>query len=278
MHPEADALLDAIWDNPDDDTPRLVYADWLQEHDHEDYAQFIRLSLQADGGSKPPAERRRLGIERRPYWKQCLRRLKQRTGGLPKTMQCYDSSGFLRAACVPGQNTGLTSRGYFRGLCEKLVGAAADVVRTVPGWWPVVTPRELSVYHVTGHEGEAVSTIGRHLPWLRSLHCLSRPGMDVHDIDEYYFPPFQGSVFARLAEPGLFPRLQTLRACIAFTDIAALTAFAQSALCLQLQSLQIEVRLPGTDDYRKVLVYDKKQPGDIRRALEEFIARPSAVQ
>ncbi|MBA4188419.1 MAG: hypothetical protein C0467_10480 [Planctomycetaceae bacterium] len=40
---EADALLDAIFDNPDDDTPRLVYADWLQEHDQENYAQFIRL-------------------------------------------------------------------------------------------------------------------------------------------------------------------------------------------------------------------------------------------
>ena len=60
MHPEADALLNAIFDNPDDDTPRLVYADWLQEHDFEDYAQFIRLSIKADGGSKPPAERKRL--------------------------------------------------------------------------------------------------------------------------------------------------------------------------------------------------------------------------
>jgi uncharacterized protein (TIGR02996 family) len=43
MHPEADAFLDAIFDHPDDDTPRLVYADWLQEHGQEDYAQFIRL-------------------------------------------------------------------------------------------------------------------------------------------------------------------------------------------------------------------------------------------
>ncbi len=43
MHPEADALLDAIFDNPDDDTPRLVYADWLQDHNQTNYAEFIRL-------------------------------------------------------------------------------------------------------------------------------------------------------------------------------------------------------------------------------------------
>ena len=29
---ERDALLKAVCDNPDDDTPRLVFADWLDEH------------------------------------------------------------------------------------------------------------------------------------------------------------------------------------------------------------------------------------------------------
>src|SRR5687767_3394549 len=43
MHPEADAFLDAIFDHPDDDTPRLAYADWLQEHDEEALAEFVRL-------------------------------------------------------------------------------------------------------------------------------------------------------------------------------------------------------------------------------------------
>jgi uncharacterized protein (TIGR02996 family) len=44
---DADLLLDAIFDAPDDDTPRLVYADWLQEHGQENYAQFIRLQCEA---------------------------------------------------------------------------------------------------------------------------------------------------------------------------------------------------------------------------------------
>ncbi|MBN9122346.1 MAG: TIGR02996 domain-containing protein [Planctomycetes bacterium] len=47
MHPEADAFLDAIFNSPNDDTPRLVYAAWLQEHGQENYAQFIRLQCAA---------------------------------------------------------------------------------------------------------------------------------------------------------------------------------------------------------------------------------------
>lgn len=57
MHPEADAFLDAIFDYPDDDTPRLVYADWLQEHGQENYAQFIRLQCAA-AREKPWSARR----------------------------------------------------------------------------------------------------------------------------------------------------------------------------------------------------------------------------
>jgi uncharacterized protein (TIGR02996 family) len=39
---DEDALLAAITAHPDDDTPRLVYADWLQEHGHPERAEFIR--------------------------------------------------------------------------------------------------------------------------------------------------------------------------------------------------------------------------------------------
>ncbi|VTU01012.1 unnamed protein product [Gemmataceae bacterium] len=39
---EAGFLAD-ICANPDDDTPRLVYADWLQERDREARAEFIRV-------------------------------------------------------------------------------------------------------------------------------------------------------------------------------------------------------------------------------------------
>jgi uncharacterized protein (TIGR02996 family) len=41
-----DALLHAILDDPDDDGPRLVYADWLEEHGEQARAEFIRVECQ----------------------------------------------------------------------------------------------------------------------------------------------------------------------------------------------------------------------------------------
>jgi len=36
-------LYQAIVANVEDDTPRLVFADWLDEHDQPDWAEFIRV-------------------------------------------------------------------------------------------------------------------------------------------------------------------------------------------------------------------------------------------
>jgi len=43
MTDPAAAFMQAIVANPADDTPRLVYADWLDEHDQPERAEFIRL-------------------------------------------------------------------------------------------------------------------------------------------------------------------------------------------------------------------------------------------
>jgi uncharacterized protein (TIGR02996 family) len=45
-HPEYAALLRAICAEPDDDTPRLVCADWLEEHGDADRAAFIRIQVE----------------------------------------------------------------------------------------------------------------------------------------------------------------------------------------------------------------------------------------
>jgi uncharacterized protein (TIGR02996 family) len=39
------ALLRAIVESPDDDLPRLAYADWLEEQGNDDRAEFIRVQL-----------------------------------------------------------------------------------------------------------------------------------------------------------------------------------------------------------------------------------------
>jgi uncharacterized protein (TIGR02996 family) len=40
-----DALFQAIRDNPDDNDVRLVYSDWLEEHDEPDRAEYIRAQI-----------------------------------------------------------------------------------------------------------------------------------------------------------------------------------------------------------------------------------------
>jgi len=44
MSPEA--FLRTIYENPEDDAPRLSYADWLDEHGQTDRADFIRVQLE----------------------------------------------------------------------------------------------------------------------------------------------------------------------------------------------------------------------------------------
>jgi uncharacterized protein (TIGR02996 family) len=53
MLDEREAFLRAIFDTPDDDTPRLVYADWLDEHGDPVFAAFIRLACEY---ARTPAE------------------------------------------------------------------------------------------------------------------------------------------------------------------------------------------------------------------------------
>jgi len=43
---DAAALLAAIRAAPDDDAPRLVYADWLEEHGQPEWAEFIRVQCE----------------------------------------------------------------------------------------------------------------------------------------------------------------------------------------------------------------------------------------
>jgi uncharacterized protein (TIGR02996 family) len=43
---ESNALLQAVLAAPEDDTPRLVYADWLEEHGDDARAEFIRVQIE----------------------------------------------------------------------------------------------------------------------------------------------------------------------------------------------------------------------------------------
>jgi uncharacterized protein (TIGR02996 family) len=80
-----DAFLQAIHDAPDDDTPRLVYADWLDEHGEPSRAEFIRLQCALANLSDTDASRwallareRQLLWQHGKGWAGALRRRVQR--------------------------------------------------------------------------------------------------------------------------------------------------------------------------------------------------------
>src|SRR3954452_928314 len=57
------AFLAAIAAAPDDDLPRLIFADWLDEHGDPDRAEFIRTQIEAarlgrDDPQRAPLEQR----------------------------------------------------------------------------------------------------------------------------------------------------------------------------------------------------------------------------
>jgi uncharacterized protein (TIGR02996 family) len=45
---DREALLQSILNNPDDDSPRLVFADWLEEHGEPERAEFIRVQFESE--------------------------------------------------------------------------------------------------------------------------------------------------------------------------------------------------------------------------------------
>ena len=57
------ALLAAILAHPDEDTPRLMYADWLEENGQPERAEFIRLQCAPDADEA--AEKRTAELEER---------------------------------------------------------------------------------------------------------------------------------------------------------------------------------------------------------------------
>jgi uncharacterized protein (TIGR02996 family) len=52
-HPDWELLLKAVCAAPDDDLPRLVAADWLDEHGDTERAEFVRLQIERERADRP---------------------------------------------------------------------------------------------------------------------------------------------------------------------------------------------------------------------------------
>jgi uncharacterized protein (TIGR02996 family) len=73
----ADALLAAVVASPDDDLPRLVYADWCEENGEPERAEFIRLQIARENGLATAAGVIREKVLLDTFGKQWLAPLRQ---------------------------------------------------------------------------------------------------------------------------------------------------------------------------------------------------------
>jgi uncharacterized protein (TIGR02996 family) len=94
---DGDALLRAVIENPADDAPRLVYADWCEEHGDPDRAEFIRVQIGAGRGQISGVEASCRGAELlNRHWVEWFGPLLEAAGKLAakyRLVPLHDSSG-----------------------------------------------------------------------------------------------------------------------------------------------------------------------------------------
>ncbi|VTR93019.1 Repeat-companion domain protein OS=Isosphaera pallida (strain ATCC 43644 / DSM 9630 / IS1B) GN=Isop_0391 PE=4 SV=1: LRR_6 [Gemmata massiliana] len=113
-----DALLHAIGEHPEEDTPRLMFADWLEENGQPERADFARNQIELTRSELTPAERHPL-VKKNvyylnnwvPHWKAQLPRI-----------DGIEWGDFNRGLIEEVQTSSI----------ERLIDRAADVF-TVPG-------------------------------------------------------------------------------------------------------------------------------------------------
>lgn len=109
------ALLAAILAAPDDDAPRLVYADWLEEHGEETRAEFIRMQINM---ARCRMCHRKDGTERRDsYAAHCGRCVPGRRR-VEDLLEAHADSWLRTADTI--------RREWHRGFVESVTCAAAD--------------------------------------------------------------------------------------------------------------------------------------------------------
>src|SRR5881275_1349595 len=85
--PDEIAFLRTILEDPDADGPRLVYADWLEEHGETARAEFIRVQIEL--ARLGPTDERRTPLQEREseLLKRYARRWQRRVGTWVRDVQ-----------------------------------------------------------------------------------------------------------------------------------------------------------------------------------------------
>lgn len=155
---ENTAFLNGIIETPDDDTVRLVYADWLEENGERERAAFIRLQIKSE---------RAESVTDNPAREQARRML--------------DQYGEEWAAEVGFRSPSVSSVKFRRGFIETIRARAADFVRHGASWFHRAPVRGLHLTDVAGRSQRLGAC--RHLKRITDLQ-LCDPSLGTRDLRE----------------------------------------------------------------------------------------------
>jgi uncharacterized protein (TIGR02996 family) len=173
-----EAFLQAILEDPENDVPRLIFADWLEEHGQPDRAEFIRL--QCELARMPQDDERRAALEKREAE---LRRDHREEWGEP--LRGLVEGWSFRRGFVDG--VGLKPRAFlahaealFRVPTVRdvaLDGGAARIVSELAACPHLARIHTLYLHHTNLREERAgVLWNSPHWMHLRTLVCLDNVG------------------------------------------------------------------------------------------------------
>ncbi len=148
---QADAFLAAVRDAPDDDAPRLIFADWLDDHGDADRAAFIRAQVRL--ARLAPHAPERLDLEDEAD--DLLRRHPEWAGRLPELAQRWAfRRGFVEAVTLHSGDflcyaSGLTADFPLREVCFLHAGEQVGALARSPHLAGVESLAFRVVPHVT---------------------------------------------------------------------------------------------------------------------------------
>jgi uncharacterized protein (TIGR02996 family) len=225
MMKQEDAFLQAICDNPDDDTPRLGYADWLDDHGDEAgraRAAFIRAQIELarlpalDDSAEMGARRRRLRIGEAQLLK---------TYGRTWLKPFRSRSGVLRGSNVRAQ--------FHRGFIERLALPIARFIKEGKALTAKLPLRALEF------------TLARATELVALANCPA-----LRRVSELHLWPPPRDAALRLTPLAQSPHLMNLRelrlSCMSL-DPADFPAVLESPLRLRLTSLWLSQITPATE-------------------------------
>ena len=187
-----EAFLQAIRDEPEDDAPRLIYADWLDEHGAEARAEFIRAQCERVRPSTDPG--RAAALEMRA-WQLLVENWGAWVGPLRKLVG-PDGARLGETWLMGGPHPDALfrfRRGFVQALslrAETLLGRGGDLARLTP------------LFHLrlwgAGPHAEALAAS----PYLEGLATL--------DFADYYVGPLTAAGAQALASSPHLGRLRAL--------------------------------------------------------------------